>query len=98
MSMETNQSYDLLPSREHILGEVKQIAAEFSNVLPDQVRDDHTLLGDLAWDSLDVVEFTMEIEEHFSITVPDELVEHAKTVGDVADGVLVLLGRRNPDG
>ena len=33
----------------------------------------------------------METEEHFGIQVPDELGDRARTVGEMADGVLQLL-------
>jgi acyl carrier protein len=95
--MESDSSCKVAPSHDRILGEVKQIVGEFSSIAPDEVRENHTLLGDLAWDSLDVVEFTMEIEEHFDVSVPDELVDRAKTVGDVADGVFMLLAQPQPD-
>ena len=49
------------------------------------------MLRELPWDSLDLVECVMEIEEEFDVSVPDELVEEAKTVGDITDGVLALL-------
>ncbi len=90
MSVEISHSNEII-SRDYVLGEVRQLVAEFSNVAPDAIQESQTLLGDLAFDSLDIVEFTMEIEEHFDISIPDELTEHAKTVGNVVDGVLMLL-------
>ena len=58
---------------------------------PDNILESHTLLGDLAWDMFDDVECVMEIEEHFGVSVPDEISERAKTVGDIVDAVLMLL-------
>ena len=40
---------------------------------------------------LDVVEIAMEIEEHFEISIPDEISERTRTVANIADGVLQLL-------
>ncbi len=35
----------------------------------------------------------MEVEEHFDISVPDDQGQDTHTVGDIADGVLRLLGQ-----
>jgi acyl carrier protein len=83
---------ETVPSRQHVLEDVKQIVAEFTPLPPEQIREDHALLADLGCDSLDIVEITMEVEEHFDISVPDDQEQDIRTVGDVADGVLRLLG------
>jgi acyl carrier protein len=85
-------------SRDAVVNETKAIVAEFVNMSPEQIREEHTLLGDLGMDSLDIVECTMEIEEHFDVSVPDEIAERIATVGDVADGVLALMTGPNADG
>ena len=38
-----------------------------------------------------MVELAMELEEHFAITVPDEMSDQARTVGKITDGVFQLL-------
>lgn len=43
---------------------------------------------DLHFDSLDVVELTMSLEESFSITIPDSDIEALRTIGDVIDHVI----------
>ena len=40
----------------------------------------------------------MEIEEEFDVSVPDALFDEAKTVGDITDGVLVLLKQPSSKG
>ena len=80
-----------------IVQEVKQIVAEFSNVPADEIRENHNVFDDLGWDSLDIVECTMEIEEHFGISVPDELGDRVKTVGEIVAGVVTLLTPVPPD-
>jgi len=40
---------------------------------------------DLNGDSLDTVEFVMELEDAFSVEIPDSMAEKIKTVGDVVD-------------
>ncbi len=94
MSRSSNVSCAVLPSREQVLREVTEIVAESSGMDPEKLHEDH-LLRELSWDSLDQVECAMEIEEHFDISVPDELIDQAKTVGGVADGILAIL-RQSP--
>jgi acyl carrier protein len=44
-----------------------------------------SFLGDVGADSLDIVEIVMELEEEFGVTIPDEVAESIKTVGDAID-------------
>jgi acyl carrier protein len=97
MPTKTSPSCNVLPSRDCVLDDVKRIVSELLSVPLAEINESQTLIGDLAMDSLEVVECSMEIEEHFEITVPDELMEQAKTVGHVADGVLMLLAKTPVD-
>jgi len=72
--------------------DVKRIVAEHMGIAADTIQDDSNLEIDIGCDSLDLVEIMMEVEEHFDIKVPDEIAEEVDTIGDVADGVLGLLG------
>ena len=93
MQVESNLSSGTRPSRDQVLADVKQIVGEQVAIPPEKIGESHTLVEDLGCDSLDLVEISMETEEHFGIGVPDEFVERVRTVGDVADGVLELLGQ-----
>ncbi len=78
-------------SREQALAEVKQIVAEHFAVAAEDLKEATHLVNDLGADSLDVVEVTMEVEEQFDITVPDEADKTALTLGEITDGVMQLL-------
>lgn len=43
-----------------------------------------SLIADVCTDSLEVLELLMYIEEEFSVTVPDEVAQELKTLGDIA--------------
>ena len=43
---------------------------------------DSTMVG-LGLDSLDLVEFVMDLEEEFGVAITDEQAENAKTLGDL---------------
>jgi acyl carrier protein len=92
MSVESNLSRRICPSRDQILADVKRIVAEQAGIAPEAVRESDNLINDLGCDSLDVIEIAMEVEEQFGITVPDDVSDAARTVGDIVDGVLQLLG------
>ncbi|MBN2475352.1 MAG: acyl carrier protein [Pirellulales bacterium] len=78
-------------SRQEVLAEVKTIVQEFTDVPLENTQESSALEGDLGLDSLDIVEFAMEVEEHFGITIGDDAVEQSRTIGAVVDGVLRLL-------
>jgi acyl carrier protein len=95
MRVNTNRSNETIPSRQKVLEDVKRIVSEFASMPPEQIQETHALITDLGCDSLDIVEITMEVEEHFDISVPDDQEQDIRTVGDMADGVLRLLEQGN---
>ena len=60
-----------------------EVIAEVGNKEPESCTPGASLIGDLDFDSLDMVELTMAIEEEFDIEIPDEAAEKWKTVEDV---------------
>ncbi len=79
-----------------VMKEVKQIMADNMGIPVAQIEADHTLDSDLGCDSLDLVEITMEVEEHFDISIPDSQSESARTVADITAGVMQLIGHTEP--
>lgn len=74
-----------------MLGDVKRIVGEELGVAAEDIEENCDLFSDLGSDSLTLVEIVMKIEEHFGITVPDDLGEKVRTVGEVVEGVCQLL-------
>ena len=68
-----------------------EIIAEITGIDTDEIGLDATL-DDLDLDSLDVVEIMMASEDEFDITIEDEMVEKAKTIGDIVDIITDLIG------
>lgn len=62
--------------------QVKKIIVEKLGVKEDQITEKATFVNDLGADSLDVVEFVMEVEKEFDITIPDEEAAKLEKVGD----------------
>ncbi|MCR4917747.1 MAG: acyl carrier protein [Alphaproteobacteria bacterium] len=61
---------------------VKEIVADKLGVDKAKVTETSSFVTDLGADSLDVVEFVMEVEKEFDITIPDEEATKLLTVGD----------------
>jgi acyl carrier protein len=78
-------------SREQVIERLCALAAEQVDVDAAVITADTNLFADLNFDSLDVVEYMMMIEEQFEVSIPDERAEEVKTIGQAADAVLALL-------
>ncbi len=57
----------------------------------EQISLDSQFTTDLGFDSLDIVEFVMTVEEEFDIVVPDEVSDGINTVGDAVQVVQKLI-------
>ena len=49
------------------------------------VKEESNFINDLGFDSLDLIELTMALEEEFGIEIPDEDVEGLSTVASVIE-------------
>lgn len=73
------------------LVKVQELIAKQLNISPDTVTEEKEIVKDLGADSLDVVEMLMNLEEAYSVTIPDEDAIKIKTVGDIVkalDGII----------
>jgi acyl carrier protein len=43
----------------------------------------HELMADLGFDSLQILEFVGELEDHFDVAVPLNTLAHIRTVGEI---------------
>ncbi len=76
-----HESREIEPIRERVI----DIICTNLGVNRERVTDVTSFQEDLGLDSLDVVELVMELEEEFTLTVPDDSVEDIKTVGEAID-------------
>ena len=70
---------------DELFGRFVKCAVKMLSVEESQVTREATFAEDLDADSLDVVEFVMELEEEFGISVPEEELAEVKTVGQAFD-------------
>lgn len=62
---------------------VHKIICEQLEIDSHLVTEDASISGDLGADSLDLVDLSMSIEEEFNLEVPDDVLDHVRTVGDI---------------
>ena len=60
-------------------------AVKMLDVEADKVTREATFKEDLDADSLDLVEFVMELEEVFGVEMPEDEYQELKTVGEAFD-------------
>lgn len=68
-----------------IFEKVKDIVSNILGVEPEDVTMEASFMDDLGADSLDVVELIMDLQDEFSLEIPDEDAEKIHTVGDVVE-------------
>ena len=54
----------------------------------DELHSDMEFKETFAMDSLDIVDFVMEVEDDLNICIPNEAIEDWKTIGDVTETCL----------
>ena len=64
---------------------LKQIIAEVMKVDPREIEEDTTLVEDLGADSLDIMRIIINIEERFSLKLPDGTVNKLSTLKDAVE-------------
>lgn len=67
-----------------IFEKVRDLIAERLDIADkDSITETSSITDDLGADSLDVVDLVMDIEDEFSVDIPEDEVENIKTVGDI---------------
>ena len=76
--------------REKVFEEVVRIMAETLEISPEEISADLSFNSDLPFDSLQLYEFVIDVEETYNIRLPDEVLDEVKTVNDIVDVVVKL--------
>ncbi len=74
-----------MPTAEEIKQKVFDIVSEQMNVEKSEIRLETSFVNDLNADSLDTVELVMELEDEFSMNIPDDEAEKLQTVGQAIE-------------
>ncbi|WP_251952703.1 acyl carrier protein [Levilactobacillus brevis] len=72
-------------TKAEILDKIADIIADRFEVDRDAINDQLNFKQDLDADSIDFVEFVLELEDTFSAEISDEDAEKLNTIGEVVD-------------
>ena len=64
---------------------IKIIVANSDGIDPKSITEETDFISDLGFTSLDVVNCISEAEDAFGKEIPEEKLEHIRTVGDVLE-------------
>ena len=73
--------------REEIFTKIRDILADNFEVDKEKITDETNFTSDLDADSIDLVEFILQLEDEFGAEISDEDAEKIKTVGDAVNYV-----------
>ncbi|WP_242368481.1 acyl carrier protein [Lactobacillus intestinalis] len=69
-------------TEEEIFNKISAMIADNFDIDQDKITKDTDFTNDLDADSIDLVEFILQLEDEFGAEIPDEEAEKIKTVGD----------------
>lgn len=64
---------------------IAEIIAEKFDIDVNEVKLTTNIFEDLGADSLDIVDMLMMLEDQYNISIPDEIAQEMKTIGDVVN-------------
>ena len=90
--MKLDRRYNMSTQTTEMLSQqVIELVSNQIGIPEKQISLDAQFVADLGFDSLDLVEFVMLVEEEFDISVPDEESEKIKKVRDAVQAIQKLL-------
>ncbi|MCX8721700.1 MULTISPECIES: acyl carrier protein [unclassified Lactobacillus] len=72
-------------TEEEIFTKIRNILADNFDVDKDKITKETNFTNDLDADSIDLVEFILQLEDEFGSEISDEDAEKIKTVGDAVN-------------
>lgn len=70
-------------TEEQIVAGITEIVEEVTGIEADEVTVEKSFIEDLDIDSLSLVEIAVQLEDKYSVKIPDEDLSALRTVGDV---------------
>lgn len=81
---------DIMKKKDMIFEDILKLLIAELDVSPMDIRPDMTIAEDLKFDSLQLYEFVIDLEEAYDIRLPDDLLDNVSTISDVVDLVYSL--------
>ena len=74
--------------REQIYNEVIRILSSDLEVPAEDIERDMDLNTEIPFDSLQLYEFVIDLEEAYNIKLPDEMLDQMKTIDDIVSLIM----------
>jgi len=81
---------DILKKKDMIFEDILKLLVAELNVSPTDIKPEMTIADDLNFDSLQLYEFVIDLEEAYDIRLPDDLLDNVRTISDVVELVYSL--------
>jgi acyl carrier protein len=78
----------MLMSKGEIFNNLKNIFDERFNLQKYNFKLSYNFEEDLGFDSLDLLEYVLDVEDYYHITIPDDIILDLKTVSQLVDYLL----------
>lgn len=75
-------------TEQEVFDKISALIQDHFQISADKITRDMSFKDDLDADSIDVVEFVLELEDTFGAEIPDEDAEKIATVGDAVQYIL----------
>ena len=79
-----------MQSKEDVLAQLFKLVRPYSES-PMTLREQTRLIEDVGLNSMKVMELVMQVEDHFDISVPLNILPDVQTIGEFAEQVQKLL-------
>ena len=80
-------------TRSEIFDKISQMIKEQMHHEDMEVTEETSLKDELGVDSIDLIEFVVNLEDEFSIEIPDDDIETIEQLGDMLDYLEGRLGK-----
>jgi acyl carrier protein len=81
---------DVMKKKDKIFEDILKLLVAELNISPTDITADMSIADDLNFDSLQLYEFVIDLEEAYDIRLPDDLLDNVRTISDVVDLVYDL--------
>jgi len=82
-------------TRENLLAELRSLMQSEFHLKPDQIEPATHLIDDLDFDSIDLIDLAVLLEERFGFKLDDEELNSVETFGDAVNVLHAALVRRS---
>ena len=77
-----------------VKAKIKEIISTVSTIPADEIADDASYTEDLGLDSLTLLEIGVDMDYEFKLGLPEERLQHIRSVQDAFDVVMETLSER----